>query len=121
MKHSPTRRTNSASGTSPTRPDGERRLAIIILGGKEFAVDRFTIGQLKRMTEVVDTARAGGLNIIEQSRALVAIALERKYPDLKVADDLETDMVELNAAAATVIDIAGFVLVGKPKAVPTAA
>ncbi len=99
-------------------------MAVIILAGKEYEVSRFNIGELKRMTEVVDGSAGNGAaaaNVVERSRALVAIALARKYPDLRVDDDLETDMAELNAAAAVVIDAAGFVLLGKPKAAPATA
>jgi hypothetical protein len=93
-------------------------LAIIVLGGENYDIGRkFTIGQLRRMTDVVD---AGG-NVIDRSRQLVAIALERGHPDIRLDDEFETDMTELNAAAAVVIDIAGFVMVGKPRAVPAAA
>jgi hypothetical protein len=93
-------------------------LPVIILAGNEYEVGRFTIGQLKQMTEVVNTASE---NVVERSRLLLAIALARKYPEVKIDDDLETDIAELNAAAATVIDVAGFVMVGKPKAVAAAA
>ena len=98
-------------------------MAVIILGGNEYEIGRFNIGELKRMTEVVDGGSANGahVNVIERSRQLVEIALARKYPDLKIDDDLETDMTELNAAASVVIDTAGFVMVGKPKAGPATA
>lgn len=89
---------------------------MIILAGKEYEVSRFNIGELKQMTDVVDNSNGADINVVERSRQLVAIALARKYPDLKVDDELETDMAELNAAAAAVIDAAGFVMVGKRKA-----
>ena len=89
---------------------------MIILAGKEYELGRFNIGELKRLTEVVNSARGAHVDVIERSRELVAIAMARIAPDLKVDDDLETDMAELNAAAATVIDVAGFVMVGKQKA-----
>ena len=91
-------------------------MAVIILAGKEYELGRFNIGELKRLTEVVNSASGAHVDVIERSRELVAIAMARKHPDLKVDDDLETDMAELNAAAATVIDVAGFVMVGKQKA-----
>jgi hypothetical protein len=93
----------------------------IILAGNEYEVGRFNIGELKRMTEVVNNANGANVDVIERSRQLVAIALARKYPDLKVDDELETDMAELNAAAAAVIDAAGFVMLGKQKADPATA
>jgi hypothetical protein len=93
-------------------------LAVIKLNGAEYEVGpRFTIGELKQMTEVVDASS----NVVERSRQLVAIALARKHPDVKLDDDFETDIAELNAAAATVIDVAGFVLLGKQKAAAAAA
>jgi hypothetical protein len=103
---------------------GRKSLAVIILGGNQYEIGRFNIGELKRMTEVVDgggSANGAHVNVIERSRQLVEIALARKYPDLRIDDDLETDMAELNAAAAAVIDTAGFVMVGKPKAGPATA
>ena len=93
-------------------------MPVIILAGEEYEVGRFTIGQLKQMTEIINSTSE---NVVERSRLLLAIALARKYPDLKVDDDLETDISELNAAAATVVDVAGFVMVGKSKAVAAAA
>ena len=82
-------------------------MAVIKLNGNDYEVGaRFTIGELKRMTEVVDASD----NVVERSRQLVAIALARKHPDVKLDDDFETDIAELNAAAATVIDVAGFVM-----------
>jgi hypothetical protein len=96
-------------------------LAVIILDGNEYEIGRFNIGQLKRMTDVVDNPNGAHVNVIERSRQLVEIALSRKYPEIKIDDDLETDMAELNAAAAAVIEAAGFVMVGKPKAGPTTA
>jgi hypothetical protein len=109
-----TRRVRRASRSAK----GRKGLAIIILAGKEYEISRFNIGELKRMTEVVDGGGANGahVNVVERSRQLVEIALARKYPELKIDDDLETDMAELNAAAAVVIDTAGFVMVGKLKA-----
>lgn len=97
-------------------------MAVIILAGNEYTLSpRFNIGELKRMTEVVDGANSANgahVNVVERSRQLVAIALARAHPELKIDDDLETDMAELNAAAAVVIDVAGFALVGKTKAAP---
>jgi hypothetical protein len=92
-------------------------LAVITLAGNDYEVGRFTIGELKQMTAIVDSAE----NVVERSKVLVAIALARKYPELKVDDDLETDMAELNAAAAVVIDVAGFVQLGKQRAAAAAA
>lgn len=99
-------------------------MAVIILAGKQYELTRFNIGELKQMTEVVDGANGTNgatVNVVERSRQLVAIALARAHPELKVDDDLETDMAELNAAAAVVIDVAGFVMVGKQKAAPATA
>ena len=97
-------------------------MAIITLAGEDYEIPRrFNIGELKRMTEVVDNGAAGNVNVVERSWQLVAIALARKYPEVKIDDELETDIAELNAAAATVIDAAGFVMVGKAKAAPAAA
>ena len=97
-------------------------MAVIILAGNEYELDRFNIGELKRMTEVVDSANGRPMSTwSKRSRQLVAIALARAHPELKVDDDLETDMAELNAAAAVVIDVAGFVMVGKQKAAPATA
>ena len=96
-------------------------MSVIILAGKEYEVPRLNIGELKRMTAVVDNANGAEVNVVERSRQLIEIALARKYPDLKVDDDLETDMAELNAAAAAVIAAAGFVMVGKQKAAATTA
>lgn len=97
-------------------------MAVITLAGQDYQIGRFNIGELKRMTEVIDGSmpEING-NVVERSKLLVAIALERIAPDLKVDDSLETDMAELNAAAAAVIDLAGFVELGKQKAAAAAA
>ena len=92
-------------------------MAVMILGGNGYEIGPFNIGELKRMTEIVNASD----NVVERSRVLVEIALARRHPEVKVDDNFETTLSELNAAAATVIDVAGFVMVGKPKAVPAAA
>jgi hypothetical protein len=94
-------------------------LPVIILAGQNYEIDRFNIGELKRMNDMVDKGALNG-NVVERSRQLVEIALARRYPDLKVDDDLETTIAELNAAAATVIDVAGFVMVKPGEKTPAA-
>ena len=74
-------------------------------------------GELKRMTEIVEKSD----HAIDRSKLLLAIALERFAPDVKIDDEFETDMAELDAAATTVINLAGFVTLGKRKAAPATA
>ena len=92
-------------------------MAVIILSGNQYEIGRFNIRELKRMTEVVDSSD----HPVERSKLLLVVALARVAPDLVIDDHFETDMAELNAAAAAVIDTAGFVMVGKPKAGPATA
>ena len=92
-------------------------MAVITLAGDNYEIpDRFNIGELKQMAEVVD---AGG-NVVGRSRALIEVALARKHPEVKLSDDFETTMAEINAAASSIIDIAGFVQAGKAKAAAAA-
>lgn len=96
----------------------KRAAKIVVLGGRDYEIpSRFNIGELKLMTAVVDSSD----NVVERSKLLVSIALTRNHPDVTLDDDFETDMAELNSAAAAVIDIAGFVMVGKTKAAPATA
>jgi hypothetical protein len=90
---------------------------IVTLGGRDYELGRFNIGELKRMTEVVDSSD----HPVERSKLLLVVALARVAPDLVIDDHFETDMAELNAAAATVINLAGFVAMGKTKAAPATA
>jgi hypothetical protein len=46
---------------------------------------------------------------------LLAVALERIAPELKIDDEFETDR-RVDAAATTVINLAGFVMLGKQRA-----
>ena len=85
---------------------------VITLGGRDYEIGRFNIGELKRMTAVVERSD----HAIERSKLLLEIALERIAPEIKIDDEFETDMAELDAAATTVINLAGFVTLGKQRA-----
>jgi hypothetical protein len=108
-----TRRQRRASKSSK----GRKSLAVIILAGKEYEVRRFNIGELKQMTAAVDASD----NVVERSRELIGIALARQHPEVTIDDKFETDMAELNAAAAVIIDVAGFIMLGKQRAAAVAA
>ena len=90
---------------------------MIILDGKEYEIRKFNIGELKLMTAAVDESD----NVVARSRDLVAIALARQHPEVAFDDKFETDMAELNAAATVIIDVAGFVMLGKQRAAAAAA
>ena len=104
------RRAAAATNKSPSA-------SIVTLGGHDYEIGRFNIGELKRMTEIVEKSD----HAIDRSKLLLAIALERFAPDVKIDDEFETDMAELDAAATTVINLAGFVTLGKRKAAPATA
>ena len=92
-------------------------MAVIILDGKEYEIRKFNIGELKLMTTAVDEST----NVVARSRELIAIALARQHPEVKFDDAFETDMAEINAAATVIIDMAGFVTLGKQRAAAAAA
>ena len=96
---------------------GPSAATVVTLGGRDYEIGRFNIGELKRMTEIVERSD----HALDRSKLLLSIALERFAPDLKIDDEFETDMAELDAAASTVINLAGFVTLGKRKAAPATA
>ena len=100
------RRAAAATDKSPSAA------TVVTLGGRDYEIGRFNIGELKRMTEIVERSD----HALDRSKLLLAIALERFAPELKIDDEFETDMAELDAAATTVINLAGFVTLGKRKA-----
>jgi len=91
---------------------GPSAATVVTLGGRDYEIGRFNIGELKRMTEIVERSD----HALDRSKLLLAIALERFAPELKIDDEFETDMAELDAAATTVINLAGFVTLGKRRA-----
>jgi hypothetical protein len=103
------RHTRRAAAATDKKPGAA---TIVTLGGRDYEFGRFNIGELKRMTEIIERSD----HAVDRSKLLLAIALERIAPELKIDDEFETDMAELDAAATTVINLAGFVMLGKQRA-----
>jgi len=80
---------------------------LIVLGDKQFALRRFTIGQLEDIVEHVN--KATGLGSITLTKQLISAALRRDYEaDAARIDEFEATIKELNEALQTIMRLAGF-------------
>jgi hypothetical protein len=80
------------------------------LGDKKFKVRRPKLGRLKDIVNALgDMAGKNGGELIDASIDLLVVGLQSGHPDISREElsDLETDVQEINAAVAVVLDVAG--------------
>jgi hypothetical protein len=82
----------------------------VTLGGRHFEIRPLKLGQLRHLLDALEgmTGKSGGA-LIEAAATVVTAGVVPAHPDL-TADavlDLEATIVELNAAVATILRIAG--------------
>jgi hypothetical protein len=92
------------------------------LGEKKFKIRRPRMGQLRTIVDALgDMAGKTGGDLIDASIELLVAGLQSGNPGISIGDlkDLETDVQEINAAVAVVLDVAGLRLQeGQGEAVP---
>jgi hypothetical protein len=80
------------------------KTATITLGGQQFAIKPFNIGELERLGDVF----AGQSNNIKTAFAVLRLAMERAEPKIDNIDALELDSFdEVIAASNAILELAG--------------
>jgi hypothetical protein len=83
------------------------KTAKITLGGEEYTIHAFNIGELERVTDIINSSGTdGGVRVGRVSFAILRIALERAAPSVDPGT-VELDMDELTAASQTILELAG--------------
>lgn len=83
------------------------KTAKITLGGTEYTVHAFNIGELERVGDAINEAKDSGGNL-RASFAILRIALERAEPPVPNMNAIEPDsMDEVVTAAGVIMEIAG--------------
>ena len=80
-----------------------KKTATITLGGQDYTIRPFTIGQLERISDLI----ASDLKGSRFTFALVRMALERADPKPENIEDLELDFDDLRNASSTIMELAG--------------
>ncbi len=82
----------------------------ISLGGRQFALGRLKLGQLRHVLDALDgmAGKSGG-GLIEAAAQVVAAGLRPAQPELtaEAVLDFEATVEELNAAVAAILRVAG--------------
>lgn len=83
-----------------------RRTAKITLGGEDYTIRAFNIGQLERVTDIIASANAAG----KQGRItfdILRMALETAEPRIEDVNDLSPTMEEVTEAGRLILELAG--------------
>lgn len=80
------------------------RIAQITLGGVEYTIHAFNIGELERVTDIVSAAGSAPGKV---PFAILRIALARAEPKIESVDSIEATPEEIASAMSEVLKLAG--------------
>jgi len=83
------------------------KTATITLGGAEYKVHPFNIGELERVTEFLASMSNGSAGNIKSAFAILRIAAERADPKIEDFNAIEATIDEVVSASNAIVELAG--------------